>query len=1462
MTKKRLLIIDSLILTALLVASILAFPFFSKSILNYVSAKSGELFSTIKDNTGLVISYQSLSPSILSKISLNNVTICDEDGEKLAKFEKILVQYRISKILTGNFSDAIRNITVRDGFIRYDTQKKIPQLEQLFERLKSDSGQQNDTKNKTITLTDFDLKIQNIVLTLIHKDISGRLEIAHANIRSDKDQLNYKLRSHFSLNKAGSDINKNGFNTIGFDFSSNGNIKTDFSTVSAVTNFAGLAVDNITVSPFSFFVSMYNNTVSVSSFQRNGSVDFNALYDLKEKHGNLSINFDKFRVADLIRVKNSNINLQDFATTGFATADFVAAERLRVNWNTDIQVTNHLLKLSSFKMRNLMLQLQASGTEQQLWVKKLRVNSDVAAAELAGLYNIATKQISAQGALQRLMINNQNISATLAVKNTGATYYATISDLLIGNAALNTISVSAALLNKRIDFLAAIKDAVGSYTIDASYMMGTDPFIEAHAVLNAISIQNVYNAACVFMPKLSSAFLKKQLAPFRATSEIYFTSNMKSFSYNVVQFILASTENGGLYALSSFDGSNTSFNLENLKLNIFEKEIILKLNANFAENKDTFFDSLISFDGISYSATGIIADDMLDIYGDYGFALSAYTENKKLKGSLKMQEAPVPLLPFVLSTDVSFEVADEQHWHVVFNDASFVYAKNSVIDAANLKQFYIKLQGTAEPKNIFISQLTIGNKTQSLSGQVSFDSITAAVNSVKQFSIIAKLQNETESMGVDLNSNISISDEVFLDGRCNINNLSLALFSNKQANDDIVQGNITFLGSLKNILLQVNLQKLKMHVKNKPLEASCMFLIDDGTVRIPDANISWNNHTISSVDVNFRPESGRGNLSLKYAGDIGGKEMAADVDTTIVGQKVDAQDSTMSSIEKVLSVINSFELTTTIKNAVFESEKIEQPFTFSVVRDNDVITVYDSKNTLHGFYMNDGTVSLQMDDSYKTRLSFDGSVTKKNIDLQCYNIRLDIPQLLALVPFEQYIKFTQGCIEGDLLINGKRSEPQFFGTLYLDDASFCSPRYAPDMVAADNVPIIFSEYSLQIPRVNFPAKNFVIWAEAQSEFDGWMPAETTIACGIDKSKPGHIKTKNLLFSADGEAACELLMKFSPGAMDLQGWASFDNGSFAIGFDTFDDYLASLTGDFVFTMDLNLILGNRSEYNFPTMKTPILRTLAITQQPILLHCAPHEFTVTGMANMRGGEVTFIKRNFYIKEGNMKFLDTIDGFTPLITLRAEIRERDIDGKPCKLILNLQDQPLIGSTDNWISKITCEPAKSESEILQMIGQIVVRTANTDTLLKDTLTNATDLATQLTFANDFENRVRNFLRLDVLSLRTQVVQNVIFGNLFKGKNQTELTMGDYLDNTSLYFGKYFGSAIYADAALHLNSYDPIKDQGIQKTVYKNILFEPEFGMEMATPFFNIRWSLAPTNPNTLFVSNTSLTFSWSFSF
>ena len=127
-------------------------------------------------------------------------------------------------------------------------------------------------------------------------------------------------------------------------------------------------------------------------------------------------------------------------------------------------------------------------------------------------------------------------------------------------------------------------------------------------------------------------------------------------------------------------------------------------------------------------------------------------------------------------------------------------------------------------------------------------------------------------------------------------------------------------------------------------------------------------------------------------------------------------------------------------------------------------------------------------------------------------------------------------------------------------------------------------------------------------------------------------------------------------------------------------------------------------------------------------------------------------------------------------------------------------------------------------------------------------------------ENALREVFNFDIFSIRTNVLQNAVKQGMEKSANR-QPGFGNYFDNSAVYVGKYFGSAMYVDALMHWN-YDDTK-AGDKNS--NGLVFQPEFGLEMESPYVNIRLGVAPdleALKKSFWTTSPSITLSWKHSF
>ena len=121
-----------------------------------------------------------------------------------------------------------------------------------------------------------------------------------------------------------------------------------------------------------------------------------------------------------------------------------------------------------------------------------------------------------------------------------------------------------------------------------------------------------------------------------------------------------------------------------------------------------------------------------------------------------------------------------------------------------------------------------------------------------------------------------------------------------------------------------------------------------------------------------------------------------------------------------------------------------------------------------------------------------------------------------------------------------------------------------------------------------------------------------------------------------------------------------------------------------SVDLDVSVGNKVNF----VVNPILRGLVAPDSSlhISMDTASSQWSVKGDVVLRGGEVFYLSRNFYMKQGKIVLNESEKKFDPEITVRAETRERDSDGNSVTIILMAQAQNM----SSFNPTLTSSPAK----------------------------------------------------------------------------------------------------------------------------------------------------------------------------
>jgi hypothetical protein len=115
------------------------------------------------------------------------------------------------------------------------------------------------------------------------------------------------------------------------------------------------------------------------------------------------------------------------------------------------------------------------------------------------------------------------------------------------------------------------------------------------------------------------------------------------------------------------------------------------------------------------------------------------------------------------------------------------------------------------------------------------------------------------------------------------------------------------------------------------------------------------------------------------------------------------------------------------------------------------------------------------------------------------------------------------------------------------------------------------------------------------------------------------------------------------------------------------------------------------------------------------------------------------------------------------------------------------------------------------------------------------------------------------MFSFHTQLIQNLVAERVFG-------TTINALDNTSLSLGKYLGNDLFLEMLVRLQQpqipVSVLTPSGGLLGASTELQADFELSIQWATPFFLMNWSFEPQHPETMFLSDNSLSFSWRISY
>ena len=369
--------------------------------------------------------------------------------------------------------------------------------------------------------------------------------------------------------------------------------------------------------------------------------------------------------------------------------------------------------------------------------------------------------------------------------------------------------------------------------------------------------------------------------------------------------------------------------------------------------------------------------------------------------------------------------------------------------------------------------------------------------------------------------------------------------------------------------------------------------------------------------------------------------------------------------------------------------------------------------------------------------------------------------------------------------------------------------------------------------------------------DHWQPVAVELMLYFPKEPGGHVRYTFGPMFVDGYGTGAVRITSDQVMTRVEGKVVASNCSVAI---QREESTAEDTPPKVPTLpllvDMKIKTGRGIEFFWPTINFPVVHSYVKQGEDLQVYLdeSTGELAIKGQAEIRGGEIFYFDRSFYLKEGSITFEESVGDIDPWIRALAEIRERDVDNEEVRIYLEANNK-----LSQFSPRFYSEPSRPDVDILNMIGGTILNRFEDTDFGTAAVMLTSDIVGQFGILSPFERAVRNVLRLDLFSIRTQFLQNVLFGKILGTDSQ--LAGVNPLDNTTLSLGKYLGTDLFLEALIRFQAVNDID-------AVNNIRTEGELSLEWATPFFLLEWTFTPLHPESLFLTDNNIGLSWKFSY
>ncbi|MEW5814515.1 MAG: translocation/assembly module TamB domain-containing protein [Spirochaetota bacterium] len=1397
-----------------------------------------EVVQYLESTLNRKIAYKSIAPSIFRYIEIRNLVIYNNDhNAPLLEIKKIRAYFNIFKLLAGNPAASFYELSLSTSHFAID-QEKDGDLLKLFSTLISPGGGTFSGLN--------DIIVSGRNLSLSYRSPNGMFEVERIffSLYSKNESLKVRLKGRARISP---DTKIDGISLVKADFNVSGSIDENLKWSDLKLKLNNFTSNMFEIKALTFQVNIQNQIFQIRKIQDKAPLDIEVTYNL---HGEkLIFNFvsENFIPSSYITLGKTLKTFKPWSNTvisGSGTLEyFLKTNKIYYSSQAALIIDNKIVPT------RLMVKGDFQGGLDKVYFHALNINSKLGVIDFRG--DVDFKNFYPSGTLELTdfyYITGEKLNTRLTVERMGTNLRFLSALISIGKTNITDASIMLVPYKNNIDFFCAagIEDSIENnyITAEGNIQLKPQPFLQVSLKTGNVPLVKIVR---LFINENSiPGDLAVIMDRFRVSSDIFLSTDMEKISFVSPKMIFTDNDNPNNYVSFGIAGNQQSVEVTSLELSWWDYLVEGTLTSDFSEPGRIEFASNLSIKGIPYKLQGFYhPGDSLTITGDYGLDAILIQSTDGMVFRIVSDVLPLPLPTGTISASLNINgvFRDNNHWEILAKNTTFTNLPY-IPDKDNTVSLSAHLSSPGEGT---IYNIIYKDNLSKLNGNGEIKvGLSRSFYSSGWIQMLNREKGEAYEAVFEINENK-------VNSRISFNKAPLNRFAQIP-----ITGAISGYADVRGPIIDPDVDAVIRledgQFNADPISFETSASLTETRFELTSLKITYLSNKLSNCAGYFDFSTGTFSFTTKFAGKLQNDPLNTDVSisgsTDLKGKRNIIPELSQHDFAGSVSIKNIQIGTKNYPNWIFVFKKVNRLINFRGGPNSEIVGTFNTNGNFH----------IDLLKPFPLTFSAEGKLEGGQLQAELKEVELDLKSIESVVTIPFY-SMKEGTARGAVTLSGPLNDPDFNGDFSATGVIARTP-FISENIGYINTGISFRNKTVSIQPAETQAGKGEIAAQADITLDHWLPNSIDIKINTIHSKKLFIKNQFPSIFFEGYTAGWLRIKIDANGAYITGEIEASAGTITM---RTAEPSGETGGDTLnLFVDVEVVSGRQLQFLWPSAQVPILQTFAGTGEKvhIKINGSEGKFSINGNINIKGGEIYYFSRSFYLKEGMISFNENQDKFDPNLTAKAEIREISPQGEDVIIYLVADNNPF----SHFSPRFTSEPSLSDVQILAMLGEnIITELGGSQINLSSALVMTGDVVLgQFGILKTFEQKVKDLFKLDLFSLRTQVFSSLmkekILGVALSQSETSTSTLGKYLDNTTLFLGKYFGNDLFLEGLIRLRS----KNMYISEyETFEDLKIDSELNLEWKTPLALVDITLIPDLKDFFSsVKNTSLSLSWRFSF